>query len=224
VPSSCRRTTAQSATSAISTNDAVQARHCQSKLPHSIQLHTCVGGSGNRPAQALAATGIAMLDEHSRRRPPGFYELAEEARQRLDDAEWQAIIVLMGRPSGWEKLQQYWAQPGMCVGCLYPRPGLGKCQRGTCAQLQCARQLCQGCRTESDTCPSNNCCSDKCSPWRAAIRVLQKYDHVIAQRWLEAAVVANFCHNFHRRGPETRLDRKHAATFAKSNQPNTTAN
>ena len=170
------------------------------------------------PALALAqALAVCSSAEHHGGQPRSFYEqLFDKARFYLKTYELLAITELYGRPSGLNDLQQHLAQPGLCGSCLNPRPLLGhvaKCRRSFCVRGLCAQWLCQDCGTDRGYCYSPNVCIRKLSPWRAAIRVLQNSDHVIAQHWLMAARLADLCAEHLGREQLPRLDAKSTATM-----------
>ena len=60
--------------------------------------------------------------------------------------------------------------------------------------------------TEEGNCCNHDFCRLLPSPWRAAIRVLQKSAHPIFQKWLQAALLANECQEHIGWGPEPRHD------------------
>ena len=169
-------------------------------------------------AKALAkALAVCSSAKHHGWQPHSFYEqLFDQVCTYLQTYEFLAITELCGRPSGLTELQQHLAQPGLCGSCLNPRPLLGqvaKCRRSCCVHWLCAQWLCQDCVTESGYCYFPNVCLRKLSPWRAAIRVLQNSDHVIAQHWLMAARLADLCAEHLGRGQLPRLDNKSTATL-----------
>jgi hypothetical protein len=165
-------------------------------------------------AELAELAKLVKLGEDRSGLPINYYEVARRARLHLESYEFEAIQVLKDRPSGSTELQQYLARLDPCHCCLNPWMRLAKCRRHGCS-----RWLCGACLTNEGNCYNQDFCRLQPSPWRAAIRVLQVFDHLTAQKWLEVASIANTCAE--RIGWEAlaRLDNNREVTPAKPNQP-----
>jgi hypothetical protein len=179
--------------------------------PKALDSLVAAAGQDAGLVRSLAAKAPAKFPLHHGWQQPNHYALAEEARIHLEVLECEAILELQRRPSGPCEVRQHWAGRRQCAHCINPYLQLAKC-------WGCDRFVCKACVTEAGICCDEEFCQLQVSPWRAAIRVLQKSDHPIFQKWLQEALLANACREHIGWGPEPRYNAK-AISYTCHNKP-----